>query len=96
MSTLSLIFITLGVAVMGLLAYAATRPDEFRVERHARIAAPADHVWPLVSELRAFNRWKAAEKMSWSACGAMLKAGRSAQASFSCGRWPSPQISRNA
>ena len=39
-----------------LLAYASTRPDEFRVERRARIAAPADKVWPLISELRAFNR----------------------------------------
>lgn len=57
MSNLSIIFICLGVALVLLLAYAATRPDEFRVERRLRIAAPADKVWPLVSELRAFNRW---------------------------------------
>ena len=62
MSTLSLIFITLGVAVIGLVAYAATRPDEFRVERQARIEAPAERVWPLVSELRAFNRWNPYER----------------------------------
>ncbi|MCF8206636.1 MAG: SRPBCC family protein [Methylotenera sp.] len=62
MSTLSLIFITLSVAVIGLVAYAATRPDEFRVERQARIEAPSERVWPLVSELRAFNRWNPYER----------------------------------
>jgi hypothetical protein len=62
MSNLSIIFICLGVALALLLAYAATRPDEFRVERRLRIAAPADKVWPLVSELRAFNRWNPYER----------------------------------
>ncbi len=62
MSNLSLILICLGVALGLLLAYAATRPDEFRVERRLRIAAPADKLWPLVSELRAFNRWNPYER----------------------------------
>ncbi len=62
MSNLSIIFICLGLALVLLLAYAATRPDEFRVERRLRIAAPADKVWPLVSELRAFNRWNPYER----------------------------------
>ena len=62
MSNLSIIFICLGVAVLVLLAYASTRPDEFRVERRLRIAAPADKLWPLVSELRGFNRWNPYER----------------------------------
>lgn len=62
MSNLSIIFLCLGVAVLLLLAYASTRPDEFRVERRVRIAAPADKVWPLLSELRAFNRWNPYER----------------------------------
>lgn len=62
MSTVSLVLVGLGVALLLLLAYAATRPDEFRVERRARIAAPADQVWPLISELRAFNRWNPYER----------------------------------
>jgi len=62
MSNLSIVFICLGVALLMLLAYAAARPDEFRVERRVRIAAPADQVWPLVSELRAFNRWNPYER----------------------------------
>jgi len=57
MSNLSIILICLGVAVALLLAYAATRPDVFRVERRLRIDAPADKLWPLVGELRGFNRW---------------------------------------
>lgn len=62
MSILSIVLITLGVAVMALLAYAASRPDEFRVERRARIAAPAEQVWPHIAELRAFNRWNPYER----------------------------------
>ncbi|RZL34923.1 MAG: polyketide cyclase [Rubrivivax sp.] len=50
------------MAVLLLLAYASTRPDEFRVERRLRIAAPADRLWPLVSELRSFNRWNPYER----------------------------------
>lgn len=62
MSPFSIVFVGLGLALLLLLAYAATRPDEFRVERRARIAAPAERVWPLISELRAFNRWNPYER----------------------------------
>lgn len=62
MSNVSLFLIGLGAALVLLLAYTATRPDEFRVERRLRVAAPADKVWPLVSELRAFNRWNPYER----------------------------------
>jgi uncharacterized protein YndB with AHSA1/START domain len=62
MSNLSLILVCLGVALLMLLAYAATRPAEFRVERRLRIAAPAEAVWPLISELRGFNRWNPYER----------------------------------
>jgi uncharacterized protein YndB with AHSA1/START domain len=62
MSNLSLILVGLGVALLMLLAYAATRPGEFRVERRLHIAAPAEKVWPLVSELRGFNRWNPYER----------------------------------
>ena len=57
MSNFFIILVCLGAAILVLLAYASTRPDEFRVERRLRIAAPADKLWPLVSELRGFNRW---------------------------------------
>lgn len=62
MSILSIVLLTLGIAVMALLAYVASRPDEFRVERSLRIAAPAEQVWPHIAELRAFNRWNPYER----------------------------------
>lgn len=49
--------LTLLAAIALVLAYAATRPDEFRVERRLRIAASPDKLWPLIGELRAFSRW---------------------------------------
>ena len=43
--------------VLLVVAYAATRPDSFRVERRLRIAAPPEKLYPLISDLRGFNRW---------------------------------------
>jgi hypothetical protein len=62
MSALTYSLLALMAAVLALLAYASTRPDEFRVERRLRIAAPADKLWPLVGELRGFNRWNPYER----------------------------------
>lgn len=62
MSILSLVVLALAVALLALLAYAASRPDEFRVERRLRIGAPAERVWPHIAELRAFNRWNPYER----------------------------------
>ena len=70
MSILSFVLIGLGLALVALLGYASTRPDEFRVQRTARIAAPADKLWPLVGELRAFNRWNPYERKDPLAKGA--------------------------
>lgn len=62
MSTLTYSLLALLAAVLALLAYASTRPDEFRVERRLRIAAPPELLWPLVGELRGFNRWNPYER----------------------------------
>lgn len=54
------IFAVLGLIAVGVglfLAYAATRPDEFRIVRSARIAAPPDRVFALINDLRAMNTW---------------------------------------
>ena len=40
-----------------LLMYATTRPDQFSVERRLRINAAPEKLWPLISEMRPFNRW---------------------------------------
>lgn len=44
-----------GIAV--LLAYAATRPDVFSVQRSAVINAPAEKIHPLISDLRQLDTW---------------------------------------
>lgn len=62
MSNFSIMLMGLAVAILMLLGYASTRPDEFSVERRLRIAAPADKLWPLVGELRGFNRWNPYER----------------------------------
>ena len=47
----------LTVVIAGVLAYAATRPDVFEVQRSVSIKAPPEKIFPLINDLRAFNRW---------------------------------------
>jgi hypothetical protein len=54
--------LALGILV-GILIIAATRPDEFRVERSISINAPADKIFPLMNDLRAFSIWSPYEKL---------------------------------
>jgi uncharacterized protein YndB with AHSA1/START domain len=49
--------IVLVVAVGAVLAYAATRPDTFRVQRQARIQAPADKIFPLINDFHSWTEW---------------------------------------
>ena len=44
-------------AVLGLLIFAATRPDDFRVERKMLINAPPENIFGLVNDLRKWNSW---------------------------------------
>jgi hypothetical protein len=57
------ILLVLLVVVVGFLAYVATRPDEFRVERSATIAAPASAVYPQIADFRAWEAWSPWEKL---------------------------------
>jgi uncharacterized protein YndB with AHSA1/START domain len=46
------------VAAIGLLlVYAATRPDNFRIERTVRIKAPPERIYALIDNLHQFNLW---------------------------------------
>lgn len=51
------IALILAVLIAGTLAYAATRPDTFRVARSTAIKAPPDKIFPLINDLQAFNQW---------------------------------------
>jgi len=43
--------------VGGLLLYAATRPDTFRVERHVLIDRPAADIFPLLENFHEWPKW---------------------------------------
>jgi hypothetical protein len=46
------------VLVVGVvLAVAASRPNDFRVQRSASIKAPPEKIFPHINDLHAFNSW---------------------------------------
>jgi carbon monoxide dehydrogenase subunit G len=57
-----IIAVILLVLVAGVLIYAATRPDTFRVQRVASIKASPETIFPLINDLRRFNTWNPYEK----------------------------------
>lgn len=50
------------VVIAGVLGYATTQPDEFRVTRTASIKAPPERIQPLVEDLRRHREWSPFEK----------------------------------
>ncbi len=54
---LKIILLGLGVAVVGVLLYATTRPDRFRIQRTASIAAPPAKIFPLIDTLNNHTLW---------------------------------------
>lgn len=59
---IGIVVLVVVVAVAGLLIYAATRPDNFRVERSIAVKAPPDKVMALVGDLRGWTAWSPYEK----------------------------------
>jgi uncharacterized protein YndB with AHSA1/START domain len=62
MKIAAVIVLILVVAAGAVLAYAATRPDTFRVERSAEIKAPPERVFALIDDLRGWTAWSPYEK----------------------------------
>ncbi|OFX02028.1 MAG: polyketide cyclase [Alphaproteobacteria bacterium RIFCSPHIGHO2_12_FULL_66_14] len=54
--------VALVVVVAGILIYAATRPDTFRVQRSASIKAPPEKIFALINDLRGWSVWSPYEK----------------------------------
>jgi hypothetical protein len=50
------------LAIAGILAYAAMQPDTFRIARSAAIKAPAEKIYPLMSDFRRGAEWSPYEK----------------------------------
>jgi carbon monoxide dehydrogenase subunit G len=57
LSVLKIVGLVVLAAVVILLIYASTRPDQFRIARKMTIKAPPDAIFPLISDLRRFNEW---------------------------------------
>jgi hypothetical protein len=66
MSILKKVLVVLIVGIGGsialLLAFAATRPDTYRVERSQRIEAPADVVFAQLDNFKSWSTWSPWEK----------------------------------
>jgi len=56
-SILKIVALVLLAAVVIVLVYATTRPDQFRVARKVSIKAPPEAIYSRISDLRRFNEW---------------------------------------
>ena len=50
------------VIVVGILIHAATKPNDFRVQRSLAIKAPADRIHALIADFHAWASWSPYEK----------------------------------
>jgi hypothetical protein len=66
---LKIIGLVVVVLIAGVLIYAATSPDTFRVERSATIKASPEKLFPLINDLHNFNTWNPYAKKDPNAKG---------------------------
>src|SRR5258706_10452102 len=59
---LKTILIIVVVLIAGVLIFAATKPDTFRVQRTASIKAPAEKVFALINDFKRWDAWSPWEK----------------------------------
>src|SRR5207244_2265758 len=54
--------VTVAVVVVAAVAFIATRPEDFRIERSAEIHAPRDVVFSIINDLRRWGQWSPYDK----------------------------------
>ena len=59
---MTIVLVVVAVVLAGVLAYAASKPDNFTVQRSTIIAAPPEQIFPLIDDLRAQSAWSPFEK----------------------------------
>jgi carbon monoxide dehydrogenase subunit G len=59
-TTIVIVFLVL---IAALLAFAATKPNSFRVQRSARINAPREKIFPLLNDFHNWGGWSPWEKL---------------------------------
>ena len=60
---IGIIAAVLAVGIVGILAFAATRPDDFRVQRSASIKAPPEKIFPFINDFKQWGVWSPYEKI---------------------------------
>ena len=51
------------ILIAAILAFAATKPNDFRVERSASIQAPPEKIFPLIDDFHNWPAWSPWEKL---------------------------------
>jgi hypothetical protein len=54
---LKIILSLIAIAIAGVLVFAATKPDTFKVERSIAIKAPPEKIFPLINDYRQWTQW---------------------------------------
>jgi uncharacterized protein YndB with AHSA1/START domain len=62
LKTIIILAIAIVVLIAGVLIFAATKPDTFRIRRAARIKAPPEKIFPLINDFRNWGAWSPWEK----------------------------------
>jgi uncharacterized protein YndB with AHSA1/START domain len=62
LTVLTTILIILAVVILAILAFAATRPDDFEVRRETDIAAPPARVFGFLDDFKQWSHWSPWEK----------------------------------
>ena len=63
MKVVKVALVVLAMAVAGVLAFAATKPDSFTVQRSASIKAPPEKISAVLTDFRGWGAWSPWEKM---------------------------------
>jgi hypothetical protein len=58
-----IILAVISVGIVGILAFAASKPDVFTVQRTASIKAPPEKIFPFINDFRQWTIWSPFEKM---------------------------------
>jgi hypothetical protein len=59
---LKIIAIVITVFIAGVLIFAATKPDTFRVQRSAAVKAPPENIFALINDFKSWTSWSPWEK----------------------------------
>jgi hypothetical protein len=62
MTMLKLAGIGIVLLVAGLLAFAATKPDHFRIQRSATLKSPPEKIFPLINDFSRWGAWSPYER----------------------------------